>query len=53
MSRKRFWIITAVFLVLMMLAIVLVLVLDGGSINDPDFMCRFGMGRSSWVCDQS
>ena len=51
MSWKRFWTITAVCLALMVLAIMLVL--DGGDINDPDFMCRFGMRRSSWVCDQS
>jgi len=51
MSWKRFWMIMAVCLALMVLLIVLVL--DGGDINDPEFMCRFGMGRSSWVCGQS
>jgi len=51
MSWKRFWIIMAVSMALMVLGIILAL--DGGDINDPEFMCRFGMGRSSWVCDQS
>ena len=40
---KRFWAITAVCLAIMVL--VIVLLLDGGDINDPEFMCRFGMGR--------
>ncbi|MGW9403993.1 hypothetical protein ACWGQ2_08500 [Arthrobacter sp. NPDC055585] len=49
MSWKRFWAIMAVCLALMVLAIFFML--DGGDINDPEFMCRFGMGRRSWVCD--
>ena len=48
MSWKRFWAIMAVCLALMVLAIFFML--DGGDINDPEFMCRFGMGRRSWVC---
>lgn len=48
-SWKRFWAIMAVCLALMVLAIFLML--DGGDINDPEFMCRFGPGRRSWVCD--
>lgn len=48
---KRFWIIVAVCLALMVLGIFLML--DGGDINDPEFMCRLGMGRSSWVCGPS
>ena len=49
MIWKRFWIIMAVCLALMALAVFLVL--DGRDINDPEFMCSFGMGRSSWVCE--
>ena len=48
---KRFWMIMAVCLALMVLAIILLL--DGGDINDPEFMCRIGMGHRSSVCDQS
>lgn len=50
MSWKRFWAIMAVCVALMVL--VVVLVLDGGDINDPEFMCRFGLGRRSSGCDQ-
>ncbi|MBF4992574.1 hypothetical protein ITX31_00410 [Arthrobacter gandavensis] len=50
MSWRRFWIITAVCVALVVLAIILLL--DGDDINDPEFMCRFGMDRRS-VCDQS
>lgn len=50
MSWKRFWAIMAVCLAPMVLAIVLLL--DGGDINDPAFMCRIGMGHRSSVCDQ-
>lgn len=46
---KRFWVITAVCVAFMVL--VIVLLLDGGDINDPEFMCRFGMGRRSSACD--
>ena len=47
---RRFWMITAVCVALMVLGVILLL--DGGDINDPEFMCRFGMGRRSSVCDQ-
>ena len=50
MNWRRFWMITAVCVALMVLGVILLL--DGGDINDPEFMCRFGMGRRSSVCDQ-
>ncbi|UPO76354.1 hypothetical protein [Arthrobacter sp. Helios] len=43
-SWKRFWVFMAVALTFLISLVVLLAINEGG-INDPDFMCQLGIGR--------